>query len=684
MIKPAQIQWTDGTPVSTQFDDVYFSKASGLEEAHYVFLQHNHLPERWQSFFSNEFNHTVSQHHDHFSIAETGFGTGLNFLCAWKLWQQTAKSITSLNTKSKTLHFVSVEKFPLEKTSLEQALQQWPELNEYSQALLEVYPALVPGWHTINLPKTSDDDPNVILHLFFGDIHDWLPEIHGKIDAWFLDGFAPSKNPDMWNDNLFLQMARLTPAFGTVATFTASGIVKRGLIAAGFAIIKVKGFGKKRDMLTAEQLFTNGPQPPAYISQKPWFTHKPFANHIQQNNKQAVVIGAGIAGCTTAYSLAQRGWKVTLLDAQDSVAQGASGNAQGVLYAKLSSQMNLQSQFYLAGYLRSLDLLNEVLKDKSNWDDCGVLQLAFNEKEQDRQKSFCERFQLDDVVIPVDAKHASNLANCPIEQSGLYFKHGAWVYPSALCEALIRHENIEFLPNQRVTSLEVNTDKCIKWTVKTGSQAFTADTVIVCNASQAKHLSQLNFLPTKNIAGQVSQVPQSNDIKLDTVLCGESYVTPTHNNALNFGASYRLNSESTESQNADHEENLNKLSDNFPSVFNQLNAEQRTMGNLKGRTSVRCTSPDYTPIVGPVCVEDDFLKDFAALKKNRKWRFYQDGKFHDGLFVNVAHGSRGLSSAPLCAELIAAMIEGEPWPMPEHQALMLHPSRFLVKLACAK
>ena len=673
MIKPAQIQWTDGTPVSTQFEDIYFHKGNGLEETEYVFLHHNKLKERW----SDATNMTDK---NHFTIAETGFGTGLNFLSAWDLWLQNSKP-------EQTLHFLSVEKFPLEKQSLQKALEQWPQLNTLGAQLIEMYPKLVPGWHSIHFNNSANEKSgSVVLHLFFGDVHDWLNQVNAQVDAWFLDGFAPDKNPDMWNAHLFTQMARLTPAFGTVATFTASGLVKRGLKAAGFEIKKVKGFGHKRDMLTAKQMHCNGPVAPLWIKQKPWFIH-PTLKHQYSNQRHAVVIGAGIAGCSTAHSLAKRGWRVSLLDERDELANGASGNAQGVLYAKLSSAMNLHSQFYLAGYLYSLQSLNNTLPSKQNWNDCGVLQLAFSEKEVNRQKDFCERFELDEVVSSVTSEQASKLAGIEIKQPGLHFHNGAWVYPRSWCETLIEHKHITFLPKHQVNHFEQRDDK--QWTVKTHQQTFSADAVIVCNASQAKSFKDLNFLPTKSIAGQVTQLsltdkhtPES--FVLNKVLCGESYVSPSHKGKINFGASYRLGCDSEEVLAEEHKSNLKKLSEHFPGVSNQIQSLAFDTQAPNGRASVRCTSPDYTPIVGPVCKHAEFLTDFSELKKSKKWRFFREAQFHEGLYVNLAHGSRGLSSAPLCAELIAAMLNQEPWPLPQEQANLLSPNRFLVKEALVK
>ena len=223
-----------GTPYSEHFDDVYFSNQDGLAETNYVFLDKNRLSQRWQ--FDNQ--------PQAFHIAETGFGTGLNFLAAWQAFN---RCFETHNGRPK-LRFSSFEKFPLSKADLKQTLANWPELSDLSQQLLEQYPAM-PSQDTV-LRLQNDD---IELTLLIGDVNeriqslDFAPHL---VDAWFLDGFAPSKNPDMWTQNLFDHMARLTNIGGSLATFTAAGFVRRGLQQAGFSISKHKGFGFKREMLS--------------------------------------------------------------------------------------------------------------------------------------------------------------------------------------------------------------------------------------------------------------------------------------------------------------------------------------------------------------------------------------------------------------------------------------------------
>ena len=232
----AQIHWNEaGTPVSNDYDDVYFSNLDGLAETRYVFIEQNQLPGRWLSFEA-----------ERFVIAETGFGTGLNFLATCQAFANFRQQYPE--SKLKYLHFISIEKFPLTIADLQKAHLIWPELSLYSEALISHYPPLGSGCHRLNLANSS-----ISLELWFDDVQTALPCIHtstqGVVDCWYLDGFTPSRNPEMWTLPLFFHMARLARKDCTVATFTAASSVRRGLIDVGFEIHKAKGFGKKREML---------------------------------------------------------------------------------------------------------------------------------------------------------------------------------------------------------------------------------------------------------------------------------------------------------------------------------------------------------------------------------------------------------------------------------------------------
>ena len=365
------LNWNDqGLPVSEQFDDVYFSKESGIDESRYVFVQNNNLPAAW--------NHKAGT----FTIFETGFGTGLNFLVTWQLWRQ--QIATQKPGASSHLHFISVEKFPLNKDELQKALALWPELNEFSAQLIEQYPLLIEGFHSIQFKNEQ-----LTLTLIFDDVANALTMLNGKIDAWYLDGFAPAKNPDMWSDTLFRSMARLSHNNGenhsTVATFTAAGLVKRGLKGAGFKVEKVKGFGRKREMLIGTFQQTQGPIKEDYSAYKPWMRCTPSKTNAQ--NKVAI-IGAGLAGATTAYALSRRGISCDIYD-EKGIAQGASGNPQGAIYAKLAAGEARHTDIYVQGYLQSLRWIQDQLIAGEDWDNCGLIQIASSEKEKNTPAKIC-------------------------------------------------------------------------------------------------------------------------------------------------------------------------------------------------------------------------------------------------------------------------------------------------------
>ncbi|WP_024672357.1 bifunctional tRNA (5-methylaminomethyl-2-thiouridine)(34)-methyltransferase MnmD/FAD-dependent 5-carboxymethylaminomethyl-2-thiouridine(34) oxidoreductase MnmC [Pseudomonas syringae] len=643
----AQIDWDEhGNPRSRDFSDVYFSTESGLDETRHVFLVQNDLHRRF----------TELPVGGRLIIGETGFGTGLNFLCAWQLFEACAPA-------GARLHFVSVEKYPLSRADLQRALALWPELSTFAQPLLDQYVAVHEGFQRLVF-----DDGRVTLTLLVGDALQMLPQLDGQIEAWFLDGFAPAKNPEMWTPELFAELARLSTSATTIGTFTSTGWVRRSLNAAGFKMKRVPGIGHKWEVLRGA--FIAWPEGVTTASAaKPWFARP--APHTGE--RKALVIGAGLAGCATAESLAQRGWRVSLLERHAAPAQEASGNPQGVLYLKLSAHGTTLSQLILSGFGYTRRLL-ERLQRGVDWDACGVLQLTFDDKEALRQKQLAEAFP-DTLLHLLDQPQAEAHSGIALNSGGLFYPEGGWVHPPALCHAQAAHPNIRLITHRQALELRRVDDQ---WQVWGGEQLIdSASVVVLAGAADIKQFSQSAGLPLKRIRGQITRLPQTQaSTALRSVVCAEGYVAPARLGEHTLGASFDFNSTDLTPNLADHLDNLGLLREISADLTARLDATDLPHEQLQGRAAFRCTSPDYLPIVGPLADRDRFVQTYAALSKDARQVPDIACPWLDGLYVNSGHGSRGLITAPLCAELIAAWLDNEPLPLPRSVAEACHPNRF--------
>ena len=646
----AQLDWDEqGRPHSRVFDDVYFSTESGLDETRHVFIEQNRLRERFAALAPGA----------RFVIGETGFGTGLNFLCAWQLFEQQAEP-------SARLHFVSVEKYPLAPADLQRALALWPELAAFAELLLKAYVAVHQGFQRLVL-----DQGRVTLTLLIGDALEQLPQLDAQIDAWFLDGFAPAKNPDMWTPELFAELARLAAPGSTISTFTSTGWVRRLLNAAGFKMKRTPGIGHKWEVLRGE--FLGWPaETPAPATARPWFARPDQA----PTDKHALVIGAGLAGCASAASLAARGWRVSLLERHAGLAQEASGNPQGVLYLKLSAHGTALSQLILSGFGYTRRLL-EHLQRGVDWDGCGVLQLAFNAKEDERQQQLAEAFPAD-LLHRLDQAQAEARAGIALAQGGLFFPEGGWVHPPALCQWQARNPLIEVLAHHDVLHLH-KVDQ--QWQAWDGEQLLaSAPVVILAGAAEIKRFAPSAELPLKRIRGQITRLPQTAlSQSLATVVCAEGYVAPPRLGEHTLGASFDFNSDDLTPTAAEHAGNLQMLEEISSDLVARLQADQLPVDNLQGRAAFRCTSPDYLPIVGPLADQTLFAQTYAALAKDARQVPDLRCPWLDGLYINSGHGSRGLITAPLSGELLAAWLENEPLPLPRSVAEACHPNRFALR-----
>lgn len=608
----AKIHFNDqGTPVAAEFDDVYFSNDGGLAETDYVFLQQNGLPKRWQE-------HSRAAFH----IVETGFGTGANFLLSWLRFRQFKAAYPAANCQR--LYFSSFEKFPLTLADLTQALAVHTELSSLCQQLLSQYPPGVAGCH-----RLSFDDGTVVLDLWFGDVNESLPQLNALADAVFLDGFAPSKNPQMWQDNLFIELARLSHSDTTVSTFTSAGIVKRGLKMAGFSVNKVKGFGRKREMLNAR--YDGG-------------------NNITANNPAEVtLVGGGIASLCCALALIQRGVKVSLLCEDSDVAMQASQNRQGAVYPNLHASLTADSQLHSQAFLYARRFYQhwqfKGLDFAAQW--CGLIHLATNPQLSQRQDKMLSRdLWPTELVTAVNADTASELAGVSLKHQGIYFPAAGWLSPKAFCKQALNYLqqksnfNVQF--NCRVEQLQATETG---WLLDTSNGIVkTTQLVLAAGSNIAKLIPQFN-LPLNRIRGQVSHIACESLSPLKTVLCHKGYITPQWQGEHSVGATFDRTATEAFISNNDDTENLALVNEQLdkPDWFNTA----KVTGNA---AAFRATLPDHLPMAGAIA---------------------------PNLYLIGGLGARGIMLSPLLAELLSAQICAEPLPLAAELIKRISPARFV-------
>lgn len=602
-IEPAELAWHDGVPESIRFGDVYFNRDNGLEEARHIFLQHNQLSERFSRIPQG----------GSFVIAESGFGTGLNFLAAWQVWQRFSPSHAA------TLHFVSVERFPLTREDLARALALWPELKPFADELLLLYPPLVRGVHRLVLAGGR-----VRLTLFFGDINDAWQSLDFHADAWFLDGFAPASNPEMWMDSTVSQVRAHSKPGTTLATFTSVGGVRRALVDAGFRMEKTSGYGRKREML-------NGVLP---------------ADDKAQSGTPGTIaiIGAGIAGCSLARNLADRGYPVTLIDARGPGA-GASGNAQGALYVKLGVEFNDQTELALTSLTFAQRFYGK-WRDQY-WHPTGLLQLAHSPQEADRQARFLQRNDYPrNILYPVTCEQASALSGVPTQSGGLWFSGSGWLEPGNLCRALTDHPLISTAFGETVNRLLPCNGK---WHISADEgTSIVANRVIICSGHLSPRLIPVSGrFRLKAIRGQVTHLPAQALINPKAVICGNRYLNPALGDVAVTGATFDLRDNNPAPTIESHDENIHELSSMLPAVFTGEDGKPGGK-DLEGRVAFRCTTHDYQPVAGAVFNGKD-----AEL---------------DDLYMLTGLGSKGLTYAPLLAEYLADKLSGQPACLPANLA----------------
>lgn len=636
-----------GTPVADNFEDVYFSNDSGYDETVHVFIAGNDLLARWHSWQS-----------PHYVIAETGFGTGLNCLIAMQLFERFRREHPSHPLKQ--LFILSTEKYPLRASDLSIALAQFPQLRDEAAHLIAQYPPAVTGCHRLQFAKWS-----TTLDVWMGDVHDLLQQWHcpqnGLVDSWFLDGFAPSKNPQMWTPVLFEQMARLSKHSASFATFTAAGVVKRGLLAVGFTLQKRKGFGRKRDMLTG--IFESSGEPKVTA---PWHYRYPLTSARDVSMTESIAImGTGLAGSSLALALCKRGVRVSLFGKGPSAADGASGNRQGGFYPQLQASMSHPALIQSHGFMFARRHYNELLQQAHfTHDFCGVLLLAFNTEVQKRQQNLLDNNHWpQELVTDVSAQQASELSHLALQQGGLFVPQGGWICPKELVDAQLKAARKTGLLSEHY-QCEIHplvTDTGVTLTAR-NQQTWTADRLIIASGHDAADHAMLSHLPLRPVRGQVEALPTQPPIsELKTVVCHKGYLTPEWNGRHALGSTYVKGDRDSAPRASESEQNLHL----HARILANYDWAQTLQHDNQARAGIRLGSADHQPIAGQVEPPEMVESLFGNLYLGRHISHYSVQESEQRLLVLTGLGSRGLTTAPLMAEVIASQLCHEPLPLSE-------------------
>lgn len=652
-ITRADLLWKEGRPFSKAFQSLYFSSDNGLEESEHVFIQGNQLIQRWQAL--------PDKPAPQFTIGEIGFGSGLNFLLTWSLWERYAPSCACL-------HYISCELFPFSKEDISKAMAFWPSLQNQAEAFLEAYPVLTPGFHRIELAKGR-----VVLLLMLGDALACYKELlhcgdavleqsirSWWIDAWYLDGFAPAKNPALWSRELVYTLGLLSKPGTTLATHSAAPNVKEILHEVGFQLQEKPGYGRKNPMLCAQ--FTASPI--LRLGRKtPWHVATPQ----HDLRKQAIVIGAGLSGCMVAHALARRGWQVTVLEQAATAAQGASGNRQAILYPPLSAFQSPLTVFMLQAFLFAVPFYRQLLSQGCVGECQGLLQLACDEQERRRHLQLTQWLaEYPELGRLVDTPTASNVAGIPLEVGGLFIPNAGWIDATGACELLTHHAGVTLQWGVEVEGLH-----CAEGAWWVGE--FHAPVVVLANGFQANQFAQTRTLPIKAMQGQVTYFSSTQETqKLKTPLCGNGHVVPAYQSMHSVGATYHRATSAWGTTAEDDTENLRKLY----SMSSTMPWPARATASWSG---IRSVTPDYLPLLGPVADAHAFQKVFAGLQKDANRWIPAPGAYHPGLYLSAGYGSRGLTAIPLSAEYLAGLINQEPSILPRNVVQALSPARFLRK-----
>jgi tRNA 5-methylaminomethyl-2-thiouridine biosynthesis bifunctional protein len=630
-IVPAVIDFTQGTPRSPAFDDIYHprspgdapSSAGALEQSRAVFLAGNGLPERWRG-------------RSRFTILETGFGLGNNFLATWAAWRDDPQ-------RCERLHVVSLEKHPPTREDLTRALAQSP-FAPLAQQLVAAWPPLTP-----NLHRLAFESGRVQLLLGLGDAPTLARELVARVDAFYLDGFAPQRNPAMWSPQLFKSLARLAASDATAATWSAARAVREGLASAGFEVQLAPGSGAKRDVTLARYAPRFAPVAP------------PGRVLPTQAPSHAIVIGGGLAGAATARALAQQGVPCTVLDAQAQPAAGASGNPAGLFHGTVGSDDTPHTRWHRAASFAASDWVR-ISKGGSA---SGLLRLNRTHDLQAMRALLAAQHLPARCVQALDAQQASAHAGIALTQAAWLFNEGGWADPAALVRHALSMPGVTWQGNAPVHAIEHGAGG---WCVRgsDGRGIAQAPALVLANAEDALRLASLPSRWAERVRGQVTWIGAGDAaVQPRLPIASGSYVLSLPDGGLLIGATSQPGDEDECVRDADHAANLDRA--------RQLLGREvaREGAPLQGRVGWRMVTRDRLPLVGmapDLAAPAPARRDAPRLLPRR-----------EGLYLHTALGSRGITIAALGGELIAAQLCGAPWPIEADLADAIDPARFALR-----
>ncbi len=634
-VQAAQIDKDRGPPWATVFGDRYHPPGDAFARAKRIYLQGNQLPSRWQA-------------RERFAILELGFGLACNFLSTVDTWQRDKQ-------RCKTLHYVAIDKYPPSRDDLALALE--PSLRGASSAVQATARALLAVWPvaTGNVHVLEGLHPGLTLHLVFADVQSAIRELVGSFDAFYLDGFEPQANPAMWSNRVFQGVSRLAAPQATVATWCNSTVVHEALNTAGFDVRHAAPESKTQASLSALRI-DKGRKPTIDGLAR-------LGTHLTV--KRAIVVGAGLAGAHVAQALARAGVECTVVDRQGSPAGEGSGGRAGIFHGTVHAGDGVHARLFRAAALRAAVWHEAAIKTGVEGAMSGLLRLT--DTDAPALVKLQQSLGLPDAwAQALTAEAASKVLGIKTEHAAWLFAAGGWISPHALVQWLMQHPRISFTGS---TSIQAIGHAEHSW------QAFDihnkviaqGDVIVVANAHDAMRLCPQALWPLGQLRGQSSCLPaQTLGLQVPRMaMSGAGYVVPRHDGSVVVGASSHHDDPWPEARDSDTQDNLARL---HRLTGSKVTLEQHKP--LEEHVAWRTATADRLPIAGAV-----------PRVGGRPTDNVRHVEREPGLYALTALGSRGLTLAPLMAEVVRACILREPLPLEASLLNAIDAARFKAKQA---